>query len=138
MAKRAAASIHAGTPPSPLAEVATKIEEDYRSLERIMERLAVEPSRLKDVVVGLAGALGRLKLNGRIARRSPLSNVIELETLVVGITGKQALWESLRLVPSVPAGELDSLIERAQEQKRIVETCRRQAVARMIAARDDV
>ena len=65
--------------------------------------------------------MGRLKLNGRLLRRSPLSDLLELETLVVGITGKQALWVSLREIPSINIEELDQLLERAEEQKRVVE-----------------
>ena len=36
-----------------------------------------------------------MKLNGRLLRRSPLSDLLELGA-VAGITGKQALWVSLR------------------------------------------
>ena len=42
------------------------------------------------------------------------------KALVVGITGKQALWISLREVPSIPTAELDQLLERAEDQKRVV------------------
>ena len=82
----------------------------------------------------IAGQLGRLKLNGRLVSRSPLSDVIELEMLVVGITGKQALWESLRLVPSLPQQQLETLIERAEKQRAVVEEARREAVRRAFVA----
>jgi hypothetical protein len=78
----------------------------------------------------MAGQLGRLKLNGRLVSRSPLSDVIELEMLVVGITGKQALWESLRVVSSLPQQQLGTLIERAEKQRAVVEEARREAARR--------
>ncbi len=82
---------------------------------------------MKDAITRGGELLGRLKLNGRLRERSPLSDVVELETLVVGITGKQALWVSLRSAAVLPAEELDQLIERAERQKRIVESAREAA-----------
>ena len=99
-------------------------------LEGIMRRLGVEPDRVKDSFSRAAERLGRLKLNGRLLRRSPLGELLELETLVVGITGKQALWVSLREIPSIQIEELDQLFERAQEQKRVVESLRVAAAKR--------
>ena len=110
--------------------MASEIEADLRSLEALMGSMDVEPSRAKDVLARLAERVGRLKLNGRVLRRSPLSDVVELETLVVGITGKEALWESLRAVAVIPEDELRTLVERAREQRAMVEDCRRAAARR--------
>ena len=54
------------------------------------------PSRMKVGMVRMAELVGRLKLNGRLFERSPLSSVVELETLVVGVRGKEALWTALQ------------------------------------------
>jgi uncharacterized membrane protein (Fun14 family) len=113
-----------------LRRVASEIRQDLIVLEGIMRRLGVEPDRVKDTFSRMAGRVGRLKLNGRLLRRSPLSDLLELEALVVGITGKQALWVSLRDVPSVNLEELDQLVERAEEQKRVVESARVTAAKR--------
>lgn len=130
MARRIATNVGSNGVGSPLAEIATKVEEDFLSLERLMRELEIEPSRTKDVLSQLGERLSRLKPNGRIGGRSRLSDVLELEMLVVGITGKQALWESLRFVPSVSHTELDELIERAEQQKATVEECRQEAAGR--------
>jgi hypothetical protein len=95
-----------------------------------MRRLSVKPDRAKDTLSRVAERLGRLKPNGRLLRRSRLSDLLELETLVVGISGKQALWLSLREVPSIPIEELDQLLERAEDQKRVVENARLEAAKR--------
>ena len=55
----------------------------------------VRPNAAKDTVAKSLEPLGWFKPNGRITGRAPLSDVIELETLLVGITGKAALWKSL-------------------------------------------
>ena len=86
---------------------------------------------MKDAIARAGERLGRLKLNGRLRTRSPLSDVVELETLVVGIAGKEALWSSLRSATSLPSDELDHLIDRAEGQKRIVERAREAAVRRV-------
>ena len=44
---------------------------------------------MKDAIARAGERLGPLKLNGRLRTRSPLSDVVELETLVVGIAGKR-------------------------------------------------
>ena len=118
---------------SALRGVAAEIEADLRSLEGLMARLGVQPSRVKDTLARFAERGGRLKLNGRLVRHSPLSDVVELETLVVGITGKEALWESLHGTDVIPQDQLQALIERAQEQREIVERWRRAAARRAFA-----
>jgi len=113
-----------------LRRVASEIQQDLVVLEGIMSRLGVAPDRVKDTFSRIAERLGRMKLNGRLLRRSPLSDLLELETLVVGISGKQALWVSLREIPSINVEELDQLLERAEEQKRVVENARVAAAKR--------
>ena len=117
-----------------MTEVASEIEADLRSLEALMVRIGVNPSQAKDALARFAERVGRLKLNGRVLRHSSLSDVVELETLVVGITGKEALWESLRAVAAIPEEELQPLIERAREQRETVEDCRRTAARRAFAS----
>ena len=95
-----------------------------------MSDLGVDPRRSKDAVAAVGEWVGRLKPNGRLFGRSPLSELLELETLVVGITGKQALWRSLGMVPSVAEEELGRLLERADDQKRRVEAHRLRAARR--------
>lgn len=134
VARRAAGHRSHGSSTEALARVASEIEADLRSLEALMAHLGVEPSRAKDVLARFAERLSRMKLNGRVLRHSPLSDVEELETLVVGITGKEALWQSLRTAASVPEEELERLIARAREQKEIVDNCRRAAARRAFAS----
>ena len=131
VAKRAALAIdyRAGND-GDLARVAAEIRRDLAALEGIMRELGVEPSRVKDALSRIAERVGRSKLNGRLLHRSPLSDLLELETLVVGITGKQALWLTLREVLPAQTEELDQLLKRAEEQKRLVEHARVEAAKR--------
>lgn len=113
-----------------LSRVAEEIAEDLATLESIMRRLGTKPNGVKDTFARVGERLGRLKPNGRLREHSPLSEVLELETLVVGITGKQALWVSLKTATALPTGELDQLIQRAEDQKLVVESARNAAARR--------
>jgi HAMP domain-containing protein len=133
LARRVASNVSSEDVSGDLSEVAEEIADDLAALETIMRRLGTRPSGVKDAIARGGEQLGRLKLNGRLRKRSPLSDVVELETLVVGITGKQALWVSLRSATSLPADELDHLVKRAERQKQIVERAREAAARRAFA-----
>lgn len=125
LAKRALGPSH------PLAK---QIARDRAALERVMRQLAVTPSALKVGTVRVAELVGRLKLNGRIFERSPLSSVVELETLVVGVRGKEALWTALqRAGISLDDVDLDALVESARAQGAELEALRLSAVASAFA-----
>jgi hypothetical protein len=99
-----------------------------------MEQLAVTPSALKVGTVRVAEFVGRLKLNGRIFERSPLSSVVELETLVVGVRGKEALWTALqRADMSLEDVDLDVLVESARAQGVELEALRLRAAMKAFA-----
>ena len=57
-----------------------------------MTTLGVGPDRFKVAGAWAGEKAGRLKLNGHLTSYSPQSRVIELEGLVVGVTGKRCLW----------------------------------------------
>ena len=93
-----------------------------------MQHLQAKPSVPKVTMVRVAERFSRLKLNGRIFARSPLSSVIELETLVVGVRGKEALWTALRQAGiSVEGVDLDVLVHSAREQGAELEALRLRA-----------
>src|SRR5688500_15495120 len=74
-----------------MQELATEIAEDRESLQRAMAELDVGVDHLKMVAGWTAEKFGRLKLNGQLTGYSPLSRVVELEGLHIGITGKLEL-----------------------------------------------
>ena len=76
----------------PLEDIAHQIEEDVASLRDVMARFDVEEDRIKQAGAWAAEKVGRLKLNGQLLGYSPLSRLVELEGLMLGVTGKLALW----------------------------------------------
>ncbi|MCX5613458.1 hypothetical protein OHB39_39065 [Streptomyces sp. NBC_00047] len=112
-----------------LAALAGQIEEDQQSLRRIMHDLDVPVRRLREVVGRIGEKAGRLKPNGRLLSRSPLSDVLELEAMLLGVEGKAACWRALRALAAtdtrLDASDLDRLLARADAQSRSLEDLRR-------------
>jgi hypothetical protein len=93
-----------------------------------MRTLGIGDDPLKTLAAWLGEKVGRLKLNGEILRRSPLSAVVELEVLTLGVHGKHALWRTLRSLaatePRLDAERLTELIARAERQLEELEVHR--------------
>ncbi|MGQ4514322.1 hypothetical protein [Streptomyces sp. DW26H14] len=103
-----------------LERLAEEIAQDRRTLLQIMDTLDV-PVRAYKVYGGIAAEkISRLKPNGVLYRRSGLSEVIELETLRLGVEGKSLIWRTLLAVASeeerLNTSQLDGLLQRARDQ----------------------
>jgi len=118
-----------------LARLATEIAEDRDALRRVKDAVGARPDMAKVALAWIGEKAGRLKLNGRLLGRSPLSPVVELELLEIGITGKLLLWRLLReqRLPGAGAVDLDDLIARAERQREEVEEHRIAAGAELAA-----
>jgi hypothetical protein len=114
-----------------LERIVREIEEDIASLRDVMRRLDVREDRLKQVAGWSGEKLGRLKPNGQLLGYSPLSRLVELEGLALGVSGKRSLWTSLKVAlgtdPRLAGIDLDVLEERARAQRRDLEAARLEA-----------
>jgi len=108
-----------------------EIEEDRDTLRRVMARVGVEPSGVKVAASAALERLGRLKLNGQVTGYSPVSRVLDLEALSLGIEGKSLLWAALAARNDQHLAEFDfkALEERAQSQRERLESHRGAAAA---------
>ena len=101
-----------------LSRLADDIAADRRTLESIMDDLDVSSDRAKVAGAWVGEKLGRLKPNGQLTGYSPLSRLVELEGLALGVTGKLALWRALRLLaddePALDPDRLERLAEQAE------------------------
>lgn len=106
---------------SVLAELATEIEQDRATLAELMERLNIERSAVKQAAGWIAEKLTRVKFSDSLTGSVDLKRLLEFETLLLGITGKQALWRSLGQVsdryPELTATDFDALAKRAEDQR---------------------
>jgi hypothetical protein len=122
---------------STMERLAAEIAQDRSALQEFMAGLGI-PARVYKVCAGWIGEkVGRLKLNGRLRSRSPLSNLEELEMLRLGVEGKAAGWRTLRVLadsdPRLDSARLDSLMSRARSQADLLEELRVRAAAEVIA-----
>jgi hypothetical protein len=106
-----------------LRELLAEVEADRRTLIRFMEQLRIPRSPAKVAAAWVGERVGRLKLNGRLMRRSPLSRLEELEFLIIGVQGKRQLWLALSRLdaPGAIRAELDGLLARADSQLKSLE-----------------
>jgi hypothetical protein len=132
LARRAAASNRGSSYGPFLEELAKQIDEDREALLEIMRALQIAVNRLKVAAGWSAEKLGRLKLNGRLFGYSPLSRIVELEALSLGVHGKLAAWRALDALrseqPALASARLTELILRAERQLQELESHRVRAV----------
>src|SRR3954469_19898079 len=116
LSKRAASSNEGSDYGTVLAELSHEIAEDRASLERLMDRFDIKKDRVKTTGAWAFEKVGRLKPNAHLTSYSPLSRVVELEGLSLGVAGKMSLWKALLAVADdderLDADELTALVER--------------------------
>lgn len=98
-------------------EVAEVAMDDLTCLEAFLVRVGSSPSRGREGAVRIAERVGRLKLNGRIVRPSPLAPVTELEGCRLVLESTRALWSGLAELGLGP----DDAAERARRAKSLLE-----------------
>jgi hypothetical protein len=134
---RRAARAHAGTPiGTELTALTAEIEQDREALIVMMRALGVARREYKVALGWLGEKVGRLKLNGRLITRSPLSSLIEVETLRLGVEGKAHGWRVLRTMadadPRLDASRLDELIARAGRQAGVLDSLHQKASEQVV------
>jgi hypothetical protein len=115
-----------------LASLIAELEEDRDTLLKVMQALGISRDAVKEGAAVLGERLGRLKLNGRLLRYSPLSRVVELEGLCLGCEGRLGLWRTLRRLARTEARlkafDFDAHLARVEAQHSALERLRLQAV----------
>ncbi|HEY5836333.1 hypothetical protein [Streptomyces sp.] len=124
-----------------MRRLAEEVVRDRDELVRIMDRLGV-PVRHYRTWLGIAGErITRLKSNGTLLRRSPLSDLIELEAMRTGVEGKTALWQALLAIaddePLLDQAELQRLEQRAHDQARTLKRWHRTVSADVLSRRGE-
>jgi hypothetical protein len=138
LARRAAGGAGGTAASGALRRFAAEVAQDRATLLQVMLALGIPVRRYKVYAAWIGEKAGRLKFNGHLTSRSPLSSLEELEMLRLGVEGKAAGWRTLRVLagpdPRLDPGQLDELIARAQRQSGLLEELRVRAAADVIAA----
>lgn len=106
-----------------LEQVGAEVLEDLHALRRIMHDWGVPADPWATLAVRVGERVGRLKPNGRVVRRSPLSDLIEVEAGLDAVHAKAAGWQVLRTASAPPTTvDLEELARRAADQVARLET----------------
>jgi hypothetical protein len=137
LARRAAANNRGSELGRFLDGLATDIDRDRDSLIGVMHALDIGIDCVKLLGGWAAEKIGRLKPNGKLVGYSPLSRLLELEGLTLGVRGKLALWQALGEIeanePALASIDLERLIERAERQLAAIEPHRLKIVQAALA-----
>ena len=129
LAKRAAGENRGNDFGATLERLLAEIEQDRRVLREVMSAVGVTEDRLKTLAARAGERAGRLKPNGRLRGYSPLSRLVELEGLTVGLAGKLSLWQTLAALddPALSQFDFAALQARAKSQLDALERARLEA-----------
>jgi hypothetical protein len=141
LARRVAGS-HQGDPGGALQRFAAEVAQDRAALLEIMAALGIPVRSYKVCAAWIGEKAARLKLNGHLLARSPLSSLEELEMMRLGVEGKAAGWRTLRALAEtdtrLDSGQLDELISRARRQADLLEELRVSAAGKVIGRKLEI
>ena len=137
--RRMAASAEPGSESATVRKrLVSEIAADRSALIKIMTTLGIKIRGYKMLAAWAGEKAGRLKFNGHLLSRSPLSDLEETEVLRLGVEGKAAGWRTLRAVAEhdskLDPGQLDGLLARAARQADELESLRVRIAAQVLAA----
>ena len=78
-----------------LSTLAEQIRAERRLLQQLIDDLGLRRRPARQAAAWLGEHAGRLKANGRLVRRSPMTMVLETELLRCAVIGKRGGWQTL-------------------------------------------
>ncbi|WP_053387746.1 NAD-dependent epimerase/dehydratase family protein [Leucobacter japonicus] len=108
-----------------ISELAEELRLERAFLSHLIDDLNVRSRPYRQAAAWVGERVGRLKLNGRVFSRSPLSLVLEIELLRSAVVGKLGLWQTLAehaIELGLDADVFIALGQRALEQAEMLST----------------
>ena len=123
-----------GTPyESRLEELLDELREERSSLEGQMRALGLPVRQYKQAAVWFGEKVSRVKFNGHLLTRSPLSDLVEFEFIATAVLAKRAGFETLRAAaevePRLDEALFERLIAQADKQHHWLADVRREVAA---------
>lgn len=122
-------------------DLRAEIQMDQHTLEDLMAKIGADESAVKKAGAWVAEKISRVKIRVSDSAHDQIGLLHALEALMLGITGKRALWAGLAAaaerVPQLRQLDYAKLEERAIEQRDRVEKKRRD-VAREVFSQDEI
>jgi hypothetical protein len=118
-----------------LRQLRDELKQEKADLTATTRALGLPVRQYKQVAVWFAEKASRVKLNGHLLSRSPLSSLVEFEFLASAVRGKRSGFETLRIAaevdPRIDKVLFDGLIEQANRQYRWLTDARREVAAEL-------
>jgi hypothetical protein len=126
---------HRGTPyEGKLEELLGELREERSVLRSSMAALGFPVRQYKQVASWIGEKVARLKLNGHVLSRSPLSDLVEFEFIATAVLAKRCGFETLRVIAAaddrLDGPLLDRMIAQADKQHDWLADVRREVAAR--------
>jgi hypothetical protein len=116
-----------------LRQLLAELREEKSALTSVARALGLPVRHYKQLAVWAAEKASRVKLNGHLLSRSPLSSLVEFEFLASAVRGKRSGFETLRIAAGVDdridTALLDGLISQANRQYHWLTDVRREVAA---------
>lgn len=123
----------------PLEQLLGQLREEKSAHLKMADTLGIPVRQYKQVASWVGEKFARLKPNGHLLSRSPLSDVVEFEFIASAVLAKRAGFETLREVaeadPRLDKDLLDRLIRQADAQHEWLSEARREVAAAVFGGR---
>jgi hypothetical protein len=128
--------VHKGTRhEAPLRQLLDELRQEKSDLTATTRALGLPVRQYKQIALWVAEKGSRLKLNGHLLSRSPLSDLVEFEFLASAVRAKRSGFETLRIAaeadPRIDRVLFDALIDQANRQYRWLTDVRREVAAEL-------
>jgi hypothetical protein len=135
LATRMRDSPHHGEVTDLLDDVTRELDDGGRTVTAYLAQLGAAPPRLKLLGALAAERVGRAKLNGRLAHRSRLSDLLELEGLRGAVAGSGAFWRALERAEIAAEEPVRAHAEACEALAARIEEARLAAAERVLRGR---
>ena len=133
LARRAAGAVKPSPYRDALEDAATLLGQQAVGFRGVLHGNRLREARAKQRLAMLGERAGRLKLNGRVLRPSPLSRLVELEGVLLSIEVCRQAWSALADA-GIAMPEATAAVEALDRQVTALEQ-HREAVARQALTR---
>ncbi|WP_409331426.1 hypothetical protein [Trujillonella humicola] len=135
-------SRHRGTRWEPkLEQLLDELREERSAHIAMAGALDIPVRTYKQLGTWVAEKLSRVKLNGRLLSRSPLSDLVEFEFIATAVLAKRAGFETLlelaAVEPRLDRALLERLVAQADDQHQWLADARREVAAQVFGGRPD-
>ena len=125
----------------PLEQLLGQLREERSAHLKMAQTLGTPVRQYKQLASWVGEKVARVKPNGHLLSRSPLSDVLEFEFIASAVLAKRAGFETLREVaeaePSLDKDLLDRLVTQADKQHEWLAEARREVAATVFGGRSE-